>query len=57
VGYRTLVAEEKDRSLRKGRRQIDETACISAVQSDAERQKDKNLHGHIMLRGDGICGS
>jgi hypothetical protein len=30
------VPEENDRSLRKSRRQIDEKACISAGQSDAE---------------------
>jgi len=31
-----LVAEENDRPVRKSRRQIDETICISAGQSDAE---------------------
>jgi hypothetical protein len=30
------VAEENDRPVRKPRRQIDETVCISAGQSDTE---------------------
>jgi len=40
VGTAPQVAEENDRSPRKSRRQIDETACISTVQSDAERQEE-----------------
>jgi hypothetical protein len=33
------ATEENDRSLRRSRRQIDETASISGVQSDAKRQE------------------
>src|SRR6266511_1389569 len=63
------VAEENDTSLRKRRRQIDERACISSAQNDAERQEGREptkaapgqegragLHGLAWRSSSGVPG-